>query len=143
MGKKNINVGLIGYKFMGKAHSNGYSKIGMFFDNSATINKKVICGIGEEELKAAAEKFGWEEYDESWKNLVKRNDIDMIDIAAATNVHKDAAIAAANEGKHVFCEKPLALNLAEAREVLETVKKCKVKHQIGFNYRFAPAIMLG
>ena len=82
MAKKNINVGLIGYKFMGKAHSNGLTKIGMFFDNSANINKKVICGRDAEWVKESAEKFGWSEYETSWETLVKRPDIDMIDITA-------------------------------------------------------------
>ena len=142
MARKEVNVGLIGYKFMGKAHSNAFSKIGMFFEGSAAVNKKVLCGIGEEELKKAAEKFGWQEYDESWEKLVKRGDIDMIDIAAPSDVHKVIAIAAANEGKHVFCEKPLALNLADSREIYDAAVKNKIKHQIGFNYRFAPAVLL-
>ena len=141
MKKNNINVGLVGHRFMGKAHSNAIGKISMFFDTTSQITQKVICGLEEDEVKIAAEKFGWEGYESSWENLVKRNDIDMIDIAAATNIHKQVAIAAAHEGKHIFCEKPLALNLAEAREMLETVNKCKIKHQIGFNYRFAPAVM--
>ena len=142
MAKKNINVGLIGYKFMGKAHSNGLTKIGMFFDNSANINKKVICGRDPEWVKESAEKFGWSEYETSWEKLVKRPDIDMIDITAPSNAHKEIGIAAANEGKHIFCEKPLALTLADAREMYEAAEKNKIKHQIGFNYRFAPAVLL-
>ena len=141
MGKKNINVGLIGHRFMGKAHSNALSKIGMFFDAEAKITKKAICGLEEDEVKIMAERFNWQSYETAWEKLVSRSDIDMIDIAASTDVHKEIAIAAANEGKHVFCEKPLALNLAAAREMLEVVTKCKVKHQVGFNYRFAPAVM--
>jgi len=137
-----INVGLVGYKFMGKAHSNALSKIGMFFDNSANINMKVICGRDESWVKESAEKFGWSEYEVSWEKLVKRSDIDMIDITAPSNAHKIIAIAAANEGKHIFCEKPLALNLADAREILDTANKNKIKHQVGFNYRFAPAVLL-
>jgi len=142
MTKKNINVGLIGYKFMGKAHSSGLTKIGMFFDNSANINKKVICGRDEEWVKQSAEKFGWSEYETSWEKLIKRPDIDMIDITAPSNAHKEIALAAAKEGKHIFCEKPLALTLADAREMLESAQKNKIKHQIGFNYRFAPAVLL-
>ena len=139
--KKEINVGLIGYKFMGKAHSNALSKIGMFFENTAAVNKKVICGRDAEWVKQSAEKFGWSEYETSWENLVKRADIDMIDITAPSNVHKEIAIAAANEGKHIFCEKPLALNLADSREIYESAVKNNIKHQIGFNYRFAPAVV--
>ncbi|MCL1858945.1 MAG: Gfo/Idh/MocA family oxidoreductase [Oscillospiraceae bacterium] len=142
MAKKNINVGLIGYKFMGKAHSNGLTKVGMFFDNSANINKKVICGRDPEWVKESAEKFGWAEYETSWENLVRRSDIDMIDITAPSDAHRDIALAAADEGKHIFCEKPLALTLADARKMYESAEKNKIKHQIGFNYRFAPAVLL-
>jgi len=140
--KDTLNVGLVGYKFMGKAHSNAFRKVSMFFDPSLKIVMKAICGRDEEWVKQSAEKFGWEGYETSWEKLVERDDIDMIDITAPSNVHKEIAIAAAESGKHVFCEKPLALNLEDAREMLEAVEKNKVKHQIGFNYRFAPAIQL-
>jgi len=142
MAKKDVNVGLIGYKFMGKAHSNGFSKVSMFFENSANINKKVICGRDPEWVKESAVKFGWSESETSWEKLVKRPDIDMIDITAPSNVHKEIAIAAANEGKHIFCEKPLALSLSDAREIYDAVVKNNVKHQVGFNYRFVPAVLL-
>ena len=139
---KEINVGLVGYKFMGKAHSNALSRLGMFFDCSAQVNKRAICGRDEEWLKKSAEKFGWDSYETRWENLVVRKDIDAIDITAPSNAHKVIAISAAENGKHVFCEKPLAVNLADARDMLECVKKNGVKNQIGFNYRFAPAVQL-
>lgn len=139
---KELNFGLVGYKFMGKAHSNALARLGMFFDCDAVVNKKCICGRDEEWVAQAAAKLGWEGYETSWEKLVSRKDIDVIDITAPSNMHKSIAIAAAENGKHVFCEKPLALNLADAREMLETVKRAGVKHQIGFNYRFAPAIQL-
>ena len=140
--KDTLNIGLVGYKFMGKAHSNAFRKVGMFFEPSLKVNMKAICGRDEEWVKESAEKFGWEGYETSWENLVKRDDIDVIDITAPSNFHKEIAIAAAEAGKHIFCEKPLALNLKDAREMLEVVKKANVKHQIGFNYRFAPAVQL-
>ncbi|NLJ67052.1 MAG: Gfo/Idh/MocA family oxidoreductase [Clostridiales bacterium] len=140
--KDTLNIGLVGYKFMGKAHSNAFRKVGMFFEPSLRLNMKAICGRDEEWVKESAEKFGWEGYETSWENLVKRDDIDVIDITAPSNFHKEIAIAAAEAGKHIFCEKPLALNLKDAREMLEVVKKANVKHQIGFNYRFAPAVQL-
>ncbi|HZK38870.1 MAG TPA: Gfo/Idh/MocA family oxidoreductase, partial [Clostridia bacterium] len=118
------------------------SRLGMFFDCSARVNKKAICGRDEAAVKKAGEKFGWEGYESSWEKLVARRDIDVIDITAPSNVHKAIALAAAENGKHIFCEKPLALTLADAREMLESVKKNDVKHQIGFNYRFAPAVRL-
>ncbi|MFY9177318.1 MAG: Gfo/Idh/MocA family oxidoreductase [Caldicoprobacterales bacterium] len=142
MKKDTLNVGLVGYKFMGKAHSNAFKKVGMFFDPSVKIGMKAICGRDEAWVKEAAEKYGWEDYETSWEDLIKRDDIDIIDITAPSNFHKEIAIAAAKAGKHVFCEKPLALNLKDAREMLAAVKEANVKHQIGFNYRFAPAIQL-
>lgn len=139
---KEINVGLVGYKFMGKAHSNALSRLGMFFDCGAQVNKKAICGRDEAWVKKSAEKFGWVGYETEWEKLVARSDIDVIDITAPSNAHKAIAIAAAENGKHIFCEKPLALTLADAREMLEAVRKNGVRHQIGFNYRFAPAVQL-
>ncbi|HHV97221.1 MAG TPA: Gfo/Idh/MocA family oxidoreductase [Clostridiaceae bacterium] len=140
--KNSINIGLVGYKFMGKAHSNAFQRLSMFFNPSVKVNLKAICGRDENWVRESAEKFGWEGYETSWEKLVQRDDIDVIDIAAPSNVHKEIAIKAAEAGKHVFCEKPLALSLSDAREMLEAVKKNNVKHQIGFNYRFAPAVQL-
>jgi len=139
---KQLNIGLVGYKFMGKAHSNALARLPMFFDLDAEIKMKCICGRDPEWVAQSAKKLGWDEYETSWEKLVARDDIDVIDITAPSNAHHGIAIAAAQNGKHVFCEKPLALNLADAREMLETVQKAGVKHQIGFNYRFAPAIQL-
>ena len=139
---KQLNFGLVGYKFMGKAHSNALARLPMFFDCGAKIGMKALCGRDEQWVAQAADKLGWEGYETAWESLVTRNDIDAIDITAPSNMHKVIAIAAAENGKHVFSEKPLALNLADAREMLEAVQKAGVKHQIGFNYRFAPAIQL-
>lgn len=139
---KKVNVGLVGYKFMGKAHSHAYHDVAMFFDLDAVPVMKAICGRDEKGVKAAAERFGWETYETSWEKLVKRDDIDLVDITAPSNAHKEIGIAAAEAGKHVFCEKPLALNLADAREMLKAVEKAGVKHMINFNYRTAPAVAL-
>lgn len=140
--KKTLNIGLVGYKFMGKAHSNAFKKLGMFFDPDAEVIMKAICGRDEEGAREAAEKFGWESYETDWKKLIARDDIDVIDITAPSNYHKEIAIAAAKAGKHIFCEKPLALNLEDARAIREAAEKYGVKHQIGFNYRFCPALCL-
>ena len=139
---KTINVGMVGYKFMGKAHSNALQRIGMFFDPDADIVMRAICGRNEDWVKESAKKFGWQGYETDWNKLIHRDDIDMVDITAPSNFHKEIAIAAAQAGKHVFCEKPLALNLADAREINAAVKKAGVKNQIGFNYRFCPALVL-
>ena len=137
-----INIGMIGYKFMGKAHSNAYRTLPMFFPESIKPNMKAICGRNTESVAVAAKQFGWEEYISDWKDLVARDDIDLIDINAPSNVHKDIAIAAAKAGKHLYCEKPLALTLEDSREMLEAAEKAGIKHMVGFNYRFAPAVML-
>lgn len=139
---KELNIGLVGYKFMGKAHSNAYARLGMFFDCGTKVNMRAICGRDDDWVRQSAEKFGWDSYETSWEKLIAREDIDVIDITAPSNTHRTITIAAANNGKHIFCEKPLALNLADAREMLEVAKKNKIKHQVGFNYRFAPAIQL-
>ena len=139
---RNLNVGLVGYKFMGKAHSNAWSRLGMFFDADATVTKKAICGRDAEWAAKSAAKYGWDGVETDWRALVSRPDIDVIDITAPSNAHRDIAVAAAQAGKHVFCEKPLALTLADARLMHEEAEKAGIKHQIGFNYRFAPAVVL-
>lgn len=139
---KEINVGLIGYKFMGKAHSNALSRVGMFFDPSVKINLKAICGRDGEWVADNARRFGYEGYETDWRKLIERDDIDVVHITAPSNVHKQIAIAAAEHGKHIFCEKPLALTAADAREMEEAVNKYGVLGQVGFNYRFCPAVLL-
>lgn len=139
---KDINIGMVGYKFMGKAHSNAYRALPMFFPESLKPNMKMICGRNAEAVAAAADQFGWEEYASDWKELLSREDIDLIDINAPSNAHKDIAVAAAKAGKHLYCEKPLALTLEDAREMLEAAETADVKHMVGFNYRFTPAVML-
>lgn len=137
-----INVGMIGYKFMGKAHSNAYRTLPMFFPDSLKPNMKVICGRNTKAVSEASKQFGWEEYITNWKDLLDREDIDLIDINAPSNMHKEIMIAAAQAGKHVYCEKPLALTLKDSREMLEVAEQTGIKHMVGFNYRFTPAVML-
>ena len=139
---KSLNFGLVGYKFMGKAHSNALQRLGMFFDPEVKIEMRALCGRDAAWVGEAAEKFGWQSVETSWEKLVQRRDIDVIDITTPSNFHKEIAIGAAQAGKHIFCEKPLALNLKDAREMLDAARKNGVKHQIGFNYRFAPAVLL-
>src|SRR5690625_3736008 len=137
-----INVGMVGYKFMGKAHSNAYRALPMFFPESVQPKMKVICGRNEGAVSEAAKQFGWEEYTTDWKDLLARDDIDLIDINAPSNVHKEIAVAAAKAGKHLYCEKPLALTLEDSREMLAVAEDAGIKHMVGFNYRYAPAVML-
>ena len=139
---REVNIGLVGYKFMGKAHSNAYRKMPMFFTTENIPVRKAICGRTEKAVAQAARKFGWESYEVSWEKLVKRKDIDLVDITTPNVTHKDIVLAAADEGKDIFCEKPLAMNLEQAQEMLKAVENAGVKHMVCFNYRKAPAISL-
>jgi len=139
---KEINVGLIGYKFMGKAHSFAYRNAKMFFNPALTPVMKVLCGRNPKPLAAARDQFGWQESETDWRKVVARKDIDLIDVTTPPNAHKDIVIAAAKEGKIVFCEKPLATNLKDCYEMLEAAEKYKIKHAICFNYRKLPAVAL-
>jgi len=139
MAKKKVNVALIGAQFMGKAHSNAWRKVGMFFDLPVEPVMKVLCGKFREEL-AVAERYGWQETSLDWEQVVNSPDIDIVDICTPNFLHPPIALAAARAGKHVMCEKPLANTVKEAEEMLKAVKKAGVKHMCGFSYRFAPAV---
>lgn len=139
---KEVRVGMIGYKFMGKAHSHAYRDLPMFFPKVAKPVMKAICGRDPQGVEQAAAQFGWEHHVTDWRELLQRDDIDLIDINAPSDAHKEIALEAAKAGKHIFCEKPLALTLSDAREMLAAVEAGGVKHMVGFNYRFAPAVQL-
>ena len=137
-----LKIGIVGYKFMGKAHSNAYHKARRFFDLPIRPILKVACGRHEKQLNDFIDNWGWQEAETSWERVVERDDVDLIDISSPTNTHKDVAIAAARAGKHILCEKPMALNAAEAREMYEAAKSAGVTHAVGFNYRRVPAVRL-
>lgn len=137
-----LRVGMIGYKFMGKAHSNAYRALPMFFPQVLKPEMAVLCGRNEQAVAEAASRLGWSEIATDWRQLVARDDIDLIDINAPSNAHKEIALAAAKAGKHIFCEKPLALTLTDSREMLQAAEDASVAHMIGFNYRFSPAVKL-
>lgn len=141
--KKEIRVALIGHKFMGIAHSNAYRNAAMWTNIEAKITMKCLCGDDSmENLREFADKFGWEECETDWRKVVTRDDIDMVSIAAPNYLHKEIAMEAAKYGKHVLCEKPLANNLNDAREMLAAVEKAGVKHCCGYSYRFTPSLAL-
>ncbi|MDD5627010.1 MAG: Gfo/Idh/MocA family oxidoreductase [Patescibacteria group bacterium] len=143
MDKRKVNIGLIGYKFMGKAHSHAYLDMPKFFpDTSGVPVMQAVCGRNASDLITFARQWGWKNSCTDWRDLIERDDIDLVDITAPNNSHAEIAIAAAKAGKHVFCEKPLAMNVIEARDMLGAVKEAGVKHMINFNYRKAPAIAL-
>lgn len=139
---KQLRIGMIGYKFMGKAHSNAYRSLPMFFPKALKPEMSVICGRNAEALEEAATQLGWSDCVTDWKDLIAREDVDLIDINAPSNAHKEIALAAARAGKHIFCEKPLALTLADSREMLQAAEDAGVTHMVGFNYRFSPAVRL-
>lgn len=140
--QKSLNVGMVGYKFMGKAHSHAYAAVPMFFKPAAVPVMKAICGRDERGVIEAAQTYSWQSHETDWRKLVERKDIDLVDISTPTDSHRDIAVAAAQNGKHVFCEKPMAMNLDEAKQMLEAVTKAGVKHLVGFNYRRVPAVAL-
>jgi len=137
-----VNVALIGYAFMGRAHSNAWRQVSRFFSTSLTPRMKVICGRDPKNVKAAAAQLGWEESATDWRDVIARPDIDIVDISTPGDSHAEIAIAAAKAGKVVFCEKPLANTVKEAEQMLAAVTKAGVIHMICHNYRKAPAVTL-
>ncbi|GGG68417.1 Gfo/Idh/MocA family protein [Paenibacillus radicis (ex Gao et al. 2016)] len=137
---KKVRIGMIGYKFMGKAHSHAYRDVPFYFDLDTEPVLQTMVGRDEQAVKLASEKLGWQSYETDWRRLLERDDIDVIDIGTPNHMHAEIAIAAAKAGKHILCEKPLALNVQEAKEILDAVQKAGVIHMVSYNYRFAPAI---
>ena len=140
---KEVNVGLIGYSFMGKVHSHAFKDMSFFFPEAAAYPvMKAICGRNEANVSDAAKTFGWQSYETDWKTLIGRDDIHLVDVSTPGDSHAEIAIAAAEAGKHVFCEKPLANNLAEARAMADAVRNAGVKSMVAYNYRRVPAVAL-
>ncbi len=137
-----INVGIVGTSFMGKAHSNAYMDVAKYFDLPAPPVMKAACGRNEANLKAFAENFGWQSTETSWEKLIARDDIDLIDIVTPNSTHLPIALAAAKAGKHIFCEKPMAMTSDECRKMLDAVQEADICHMVAFNYRRAPALAL-
>ena len=137
-----INVALIGYAFMGRAHSNAYRQVSAFFSPSLTPRMKVICGRTRDKVEQVARQFGWDEAATDWRAVIARPDIQLVDISTSVDSHADIAIAAAEAGKAVFCEKPLARNVQEADAMLAAVRRAGVANMVCHNYRRAPAVML-
>ncbi|HWA84545.1 MAG TPA: Gfo/Idh/MocA family oxidoreductase [Fimbriimonadaceae bacterium] len=142
MAQKRLNVGLIGYQFMGKAHSNAYRQVGHYFDLPVEVGMHTLCGRHEIAVKAAADKFGWANVETDWRKVVSSPEIDIVDISTPGNSHCEIAVAAAEAGKIVFCEKPIGNTLDEAERMLAAVQKAGVPHAVFHNYRKAPAVAL-
>lgn len=140
MAKRQLRIGMVGYKYMGKAHSHAYRDLPFYFNVDVEPVLQAIAGRDRDGVEAAAKQMGWKSFETDWRRLVEREDIDLIDIGSPNNNHAEIAIAAAKAGKHVLCEKPLAMNAEEAKMMLEAVNHAGVVHMICHNYRFVPAV---
>ena len=139
---KPLNIGLIGYGFMGRTHSNGYKRVNDFFDLEYRPVLKAICGRNEENAKAFAEKWQYESVETDWQKLVARDDIDAVDICTPNNTHAEIAIAAAKAGKMVLCEKPLSMDAAQGEQMCQVIEEAGVANTVWYNYRRVPAVTL-
>jgi len=139
---RTFRIGLIGYRFMGKAHSNAWRQAPRFFNLKANIELHTICGRNAAGVQAARAQLGWQNAAKDWKEVVESPLIDIVDIGTPNDSHAEIAIAAARNGKHILCEKPLALNVKQAEAMLAAAQKAKVVHMVCHNYRRIPAIAL-
>ncbi len=137
---KPLNIGMIGYGFMGRAHSNGYNRVSDFFDLEYRPVLKAACARNEDAVKAFADRWGYESTETDWRKLLERDDIDAVDICVPNNLHKEIAIAAAQAGKMILCEKPLAMNAEEGEEMCQAVEAAGVLNTVWYNYRRVPAV---
>ncbi len=140
---KVVRVGMVGAGLMAKLHSVAFTVYPMYFwKPSAMPVLSVICDISEELAKTGKDRYGYKDYVTDWKDLVKRDDVDLVDVGTPNFLHKNISIAAMRNGKHVYCEKPLALNAEEAKEMLDEAQKTGVIHAIGYNNRCVPAVAM-
>jgi predicted dehydrogenase len=140
--RKPLNIGMVGYGFMGRTHSNAFLQAGRFFELEYQPVLKAVCARNADRAKQFAENWGYESVESDWKSLVGRADIDLIDIASPNDTHAEIAIAAAQAGKMVLCEKPLARNADEGKSMVEAVESAKVPNMVWYNYRRVPAVVL-
>ena len=139
---KQLRVGLIGYGFMGRTHSNAFRKVNNFFDVPFQPVLQTICARNGERARAFADKWGYASAETDWRKVVESPDIDLIDIASPNDTHAEIAIAAAKAGKMVMCEKPLGRNGAESEAIVDAVEKAGVANMVWYNYRRVPAVTL-
>lgn len=140
---KPLNIGMIGYGFMGRAHTNGYKRVGDFFPElEYRPVLKAACARSKDKIQAFADQWGYESIETDWKALIARDDIDAVDICVPNNLHKEIAIACAEAGKMILCEKPLAMDTAEGEQMCQAVEKAGVANTVWYNYRRVPAVTL-
>ena len=137
---KPLNLGMIGYGFMGRAHSNAYRRVNNFFDLEYRPVLKAVCARDAEKAKSFADTWGYESIESDWKKLLARKDIDAVDICTPNNLHMEIAVAAAQAGKIILCEKPLAMNSQEGEVMCQAVEKAGVANIVWYNYRRIPAV---
>ena len=138
---KQLNIGMIGYGFMGRAHSNGYNRVANFFPElEYKPVLKAACARNADEIKKFADTWGYQSTETDWRKLVERKDIDAVDICVPNNLHKEIALACAAAGKMILCEKPLAMSTAEGEEMCHAVEKAQVANTVWYNYRRIPAV---
>src|SRR6185312_6389920 len=140
--RKPLRIGMIGYGFMGRAHSNAYRRVNNFFDLEYEPVLQAVCARDQAKAREFADKWGYASIESDWHKLVERKDIDAIDICVPNNLHHDIAIAAAQAGKMILCEKPLSMDTAEGQEMVAAVEKAGVLNTVWYNYRRAPAVTL-
>jgi len=141
--KKELRIGLIGCGLMGRTHTNGYKRIGDFFPElEYRPVLKAVCSRSKDKVQKFADQWGYESTETDWKAIIARDDVDAVDICAPNNMHAEISIAAAEAGKMVLCEKPLARTLAEAKPMVDAIEKAGVKNMVWYNYRRIPAVTL-
>lgn len=142
MDKPRLNIGVVGYGFMGRAHSNAFRRAPNFFDLPYEPVLKAVCGRNRARAEAFRQTWGYESVETDWRRLLERQDIDLIDIASPNDTHAEIAIAAAQAGKAILCEKPLGRNAAESRAIVAAVEEAGVANMVWYNYRRVPAVTL-
>jgi myo-inositol 2-dehydrogenase/D-chiro-inositol 1-dehydrogenase len=139
---RELNIGMVGYGFMGRTHSNAFLQAPRFFHLAYRPVLKAVCARNPERVKSFAENWGFQSVEADWRALVARRDIDLIDIASPNDTHAEIAVAAARAGKIVLCEKPLGRTAEEAGKMAEAAESAGVPNMVWYNYRRVPAIML-
>jgi predicted dehydrogenase len=139
---KKLNIGMVGYGFMGRTHSNAFRKVANFFDVPYQPVLKTICARNAERASQFAAQWGYESVVTDWRKLVESPEIDLIDIASPNNTHAEIAIAAAQAGKMIMCEKPLGRNAREAEAMVNAAESASVRNMVWYNYRRVPAVTL-
>ncbi len=145
-GRDVLGIGMAGYAFMGRAHSQAWRTVDHFFELPLRPRMAAICGRDPDGVERAARRLGWAAWETDWKRLVARDDVGLVDVCTPGSAHAEISIAALQAGKHVLCEKPLANSVAEARAMAAAAEDAAangVRAMVGFNFRRLPAVALG